>query len=132
LHIQDIARLTRWTQIQKILDINRGCFELQQIDWAKFGDLKSKLDGILNKYKPALVNGNVSITNNQIATSTVELKAEHIDELNKLSIQGADEINICGDYMGPNKYSRILYFSRSVAPNKDLANRLNTILNSYK
>lgn len=132
LHIQQIDRLTRWQRIQRILDINRGCFEVQQIDWAKYGDLKARLDGILNKYKPALVNGNISISNNQIATSTIELKAEDISQLNKLSIMGADEINICGDYMGPNKYSRVLQVARSVTPSKELTISLNKILNSYK
>jgi hypothetical protein len=130
--IQDFARLTRWDRIQRILDINRGCFETQQIDWGKFGDLKAKLDGILEKYKPALVNGNISITNNQIATSVVELKADHISQLDKLSVLGADEVNICGDYMGPNRYTRILQVARSVTPSKELTNSLNKILNTYK
>jgi hypothetical protein len=132
LRIQDIARLTRINRIQKILDINRGCFETQQIDWLQYGDLKAKLDGILNKYNPALVNGNVSISNNQIATAVVELKAADIEQLDKLSIRGMDEIDICADLMGPNKYSRILRSAMTVKPDEKLTSGLNKILNTYK
>jgi hypothetical protein len=132
LHLADFTRMTRWDRIQRILDINRGCFEVQQIDWTQMADLKAKLDGILNKYKPALMNGNVSITNNQIATAAVELKADHISQFDKLSVLGADEINICADLMGPNRFTRILRVARSVTPNEGLTNSLNKILNTYK
>lgn len=129
--LDKIARLTRFDRIQKILDIHRGCFELRQIDWAEFGDLKVKLDGILNKYKPALVNGNISITNNQIATSAVELKADDIAQLDKMTIAGVDEVDICGDYMGPNKYTRILKTAQTIKPDKGLEKSLNKILVAY-
>jgi hypothetical protein len=129
--LDQLARLTRYAQIQRILDINKGCFELQQIDWAAYGDLKVKLDNILNKYQPALVNGNVSIVNNQIATAAVQLSAGHISELNNITIQGADEINICGDYMGPNKFTRILKTVRTIRPDDKLNVSLQKILVQY-
>jgi len=129
--LDNLARLTRYTQISKILDINKGCFELQQIDWSAFGDLKARLDKILNKYEPSLVNGNVSIVNNQIATSAVELNAEHIGQLNGITVAGADEVNICADYMGPNKFTRILKTARTVKPDKGLDDALQKILLQY-
>ena len=128
----EIARLTRYDRISKILDINRGCFEVQQIDWAQFGDLKQKLDAILNKYNPALVNGNVSIVNNKIATSVVQLSDGHVDQLNKLTVAGVDEVDICADLMGPNKFTRILHTARSIKPNEDLKQKLNDILVTYQ
>lgn len=126
-----LVRLTRYTEINRILDINKGCFELQQIDWSTLGDLKSRLDKILNKYNPTLVNGNVSIANNQIATSAVELSAAHIDELNRMTVSGVDEVNICGDYMGPNKFTRILKTARTIKPDAELNKSLEKILVQY-
>lgn len=127
-----VAQLTRYTQIQRILDINKGCFELQQIDWAQFGDLKARLDKILTKYNPATVQGNVSIVNNQIATSVAELRAEDISQLNALTVIGVDEINICGDYMGPNRYTRLIKSAKTIRPDEKLTQSLNKILTQYK
>jgi hypothetical protein len=127
-----IARLTRYEKITRILDIHRGCFEMQQIDWAQFGDLKAKLDAILNKYNPAMVDGNISITNNQIATSAVALKADDVAQLDKMTISGADEVDICADYMGPNKFTRILRTARSIKPDKTLQKSLDKILVTYQ
>ncbi len=91
---------------------------MQQIDWAQFGDLKARLDKILTKYNPATVQGNVSIVNNQIATSVAELRAEDISQLNALTVIGVDEINICGDYMGPNRYTRLIKSAKTIRPDE--------------
>lgn len=77
------------------VDINHGCLETQQLDWSQFGDLKSRVDAILNKYNPATINGNISISNNQIATSVVELQEKDVTSLLNLTVKGFDDVLIC-------------------------------------
>ncbi|VXB13738.1 conserved hypothetical protein [Flavobacterium sp. 9AF] len=130
--IQRIQNLDRISRIQKINFIHKGCFETAQIDWSQFGDLKSQLDQILDKYKPTLINGNVAITNNQIATKAIKMSDKDINTLSKLSIYGLDDANICGDFMGVNKYSRVLFRVNNVAPDKELQTRLEGIIQQYR
>jgi hypothetical protein len=127
--IQQIDRISR---IQKINFIHKGCFEKAQIDWGQFGDLKSQLDLVLNKYSPTLINENVSITNNQIATNAVRISEKDIATLNGISIYGIDDANICGDYMGVKAFSRILFRVNNVTPNKDLQTRLEEVIKQYR
>ena len=135
LHLEQIAQLSHYDKLRIInhrvsLD-ERGANELGPDVWTRFGDLKSRLDAILNKYKPALVNGNVSIRNNQVATAVVELNAADIDQLNKMSVRGVDEINQCGEYMGPNQFTHIVQTVVRVKPDKALTKSLNKILSAY-
>ncbi|MBF03072.1 MAG: hypothetical protein CMP76_07230 [Flavobacterium sp.] len=130
--IQRIQNLDRISRIQRINFIHKGCFETAQIDWSQFGDLKSQLDEILNKYKPELINGNVAISNNQIATKAVRMSDKDINTLSKLSIYGLDDANICGDFMGVNKYSRVLFRVNNVAPDKELQTRLEGVIQQYR
>jgi hypothetical protein len=128
-HIQDFDRISR---IQKINFIYRGCFEKAQIDWKEFGDLKSQLDRILEKYSPQLINENISITDNQIATKAIRIEDRDMSKMSGMSIYGFDDANICGDYMGVNKFSRLLYNINSAIPNQDLNIRLNEIIKQYQ
>lgn len=130
--IQRIQNLDRISRIQRINFIHKGCFETAQIDWSQFGDLKSQLDEILNKYKPELINGNVAISNNQIATKAVRMSDKDINTLSKLSVYGLDDANICGDFMGVNKYSRVLFRVNNVAPDKELQTRLEGVIQQYR
>lgn len=130
--IQRIQNLDKISRIQKVNFIHKGCFEKAQIDWSQFGDLKSQLDHILNKYKPTLINGNIAITNNQIATKAIKMSDKDISTLSGISIYGFDDANICGDFMGVNKYSRILFRVNTVAPDKDLQTRLEGVISQYR
>ena len=130
--LQRIQNLDKISRIQKINFIHKGCFERAEIDWSQFGELKNQLDQILNKYNPTLINGNIAITNNQIATKAIKMSEKDISTLSSISIYGLDDANICGDFMGVNKYSRVLFRVNNVAPDKDLQIRLEGIINQYR
>ncbi|NHN26376.1 hypothetical protein FIA58_011875 [Flavobacterium jejuense] len=131
-HLQRIQKLDKISRIQKINFIHKGCFEKAEIDWSQFGELKNQLDLILDKYKPTLINGNIAIANNQIATKAVRMNDKDISTLSGFSIYGLDDANICGDFMGVNKYSRVLFRVNTVAPDKDLQTRLEGIIKQYR
>jgi len=137
-HIDQIAQLDRVVRlqqidkIQRILDFQKGCLHAAQIDWAQYGDLKVKLDGIFAKYKPALVDGNYSIYNNQIATSVLALDAKSISALDKLSIRGMNEIDICGEYLGPKQFSNVLHRNHGLPFEQERFNKVNALLVQYK
>lgn len=130
--LQRIQKLDRISRIQKINFIHKGCFEKAELNWAQFGNLKDQLDLILDKYKPTLINGNVSITNNRIATRATKMSDKDISTLSSLSIYGLSDANICGDFMGINKFSRILFRVNTVTPDRDLQTRLNGIIKQYR
>jgi hypothetical protein len=119
------------SRINKINFIHKGCFETAQIDWNEFKDLKRQLDRILYKYSPELINGNVSISNNQIATKAVKIDDNHMSNLFDITKFGYDDANICGDYMGVNRFSRLLNKVNNVGPNEELTIRLDEIINKY-
>jgi len=131
-HLDQIQRLTRLDKIQRIVQIHKGCFEVQNIDWVQLGDLKKRLDGILDKYKPATLDGNISIQNNQIATAVVALAPKTIDELNLATIMGGDFVNICGDYMGQKAFTRWLIRTYKAPINKELEQRVTNVMNQYR
>jgi hypothetical protein len=123
--------LNQISRINKINFIHKGCFKKDQIDWAEFKDLKEQLDRILYKYSPELINGNVSISENQIATKAVKMDDKAISTLFDISKFGYDDVNICGDYMGVNRFSRLLNNVNNVGPNEELTARLNEIISRY-
>lgn len=127
-----VARIQQLDKIQKILDIQKGCLQVAQIDWAQFGDLKTKLDAILTKYKPATLDGNFSIYNNQIATKVASLDANVVSALNELTIRGANEIDICGDYMGPKTYVNVLHHTINNPFDQNRLSKVNQVLAKYK
>lgn len=130
--LDKIARLQQIEKIQKVLDFQKGCLQAAQIDWAQFGDLKTKLDGIFAKYKPATLDGNYSIYNNNIATAVASLDAKAVSTLNQLTIRGANEIDICGDYMGPKMYTNVLLHTQSLPFDQSRLSKINQILVQYK
>jgi hypothetical protein len=129
--ILDFQNLDRISRFQRINVIHRGCFENAQIDWKEFGDLKSQLDGILDKYSPTLINENVSITDNVIATKAIKINDRHINQFDKMSIYGIDDADICGDYMGRNRFTRVLQTTNRVVANPELTIRLEKVISQY-
>lgn len=127
-----LVRLQQIDRIQKILDFQHGCLQVAQIDWAQYGDLKNKLDAIFTKYKPATVDGNYAIYNNQIATSVAALDAKSVSTLNELTIRGADEINICGEYMGPKMFVNVLHHTQGIPFDQERLTKINSVLAQYK
>lgn len=130
--LDKIVRLQQIDKIQKILDFQKGCLQVANIDWAQFGDLKVKLDAILTKYKPVTVDGNYSIYNNQIATSVGALDAKVIGTLNELTIRGANEIDICGDYMGPKTFTNVLLRTQGLPFDQARFGKVNKLLMQYR
>lgn len=122
--VKNLSRLNTFQQIQQ------GCFETSNIDWSQFLDLKKNIDEVLTKYKPALINGNIAISNNMIATNAIQLKSADVERLTSLTVIGANEINICGDYMGKNKFNHILNRVNSAQDLGRLA-KVNVILKQY-
>jgi hypothetical protein len=126
-----ITRLTRFQRITKFNDINRGCLETANIDWAQYGDLKQKLDGIFKKYEAKAINGTYAIYNNQVAIDFKAMSKADITSLNKLSKFGVDEVNICGDYMGVKAFNHFLTRVQKVQVNQDLLKKTSEIMNKY-
>jgi hypothetical protein len=115
------------------VDLTVGCFEKQQIDWAQYGDLKVRLDAILTKYNPATINGNISITNNQIATSAKALKDTDIATLvsmSKISNAGIFGYDICPPD-GSGKINRLMRKVGDGILDKNVNVRLENVLQSY-
>jgi hypothetical protein len=76
--------------------ITRGCLMKANLDWSKYGDLKTKVDGILKKYGAKELDKNYySIHNNQVVTQASLLTQKDLATFDKLSIRGADEYTIC-------------------------------------
>ena len=132
VQLDRIARIQQIDNIQRILDFQKGCLQVAQIDWAQFGDLKTKLDAILNKYKPATLDGNYSIYNNNIATSVATLDAKAVNTLNELTIRGANEIDICGEYMGPKAFTNVLLRTHGLPIDQARFSKINKVLAQYK
>lgn len=94
-------------------NILRGCLMKANIDWTKYGNLKDRVQEILAKYGAKELNTNYySIQNNQVVTNAVLFKDKDLVSLNKLSIKGANEVTICGDYMKSVRISRLLRVTR--------------------
>ncbi len=138
LRVAEIAQLDRIVRLQqidritRILDFQKGCLQVAQIDWAQYGDLKAKLDGIFAKYKPATLDGNYSIYNNNIATAVASLDAKSIGALSGITIRGADEADICGEYMGVKAFTKVLTHSVNSPFNVKSLAKVNQLLLQYK
>jgi hypothetical protein len=128
-----LDNLNRYDQVKFIVDLNRGCFESQQIDWAQFGDLKTRLDAILDKYKPARIDGNISIWANRVATEAVRLDEVSINQLYSATFSGVNEKAICGDYMGPKKLNQLIWrINKSQLEMKpELYSKLQAVLSKF-
>ncbi|KMQ59332.1 hypothetical protein ACM46_19635 [Chryseobacterium angstadtii] len=116
--------------------IIRGCLLKANIDWKKYGDLKSKVDGILQKYGAKELTPNYyAIQSNQAVTQAALLTQKDITSLNKLSIRGADEYTICPPLIGRKNLTNVLMKSvRNDIGGIDpkINTRLNNILVNYK
>lgn len=76
--------------------ITKGCLMKADLDWSKYGDLRTKVDGILKKYGAKELSKNYySIQNNQVVTKASLLAQKDLTTFDKLSIRGADEYTIC-------------------------------------
>jgi hypothetical protein len=129
--LTEYQHLDKISKIQKINFIHKGCFETAQIDWKEYKGLKKQLDYILEKYSPALVNDNISIINNQIATKAIEINSKDISSLYDISKFGYDDVNICADYMGKRNFTTLIRNVNRVKPDLDLDIRINEIINQY-
>ncbi|WP_180904125.1 hypothetical protein, partial [Flavobacterium chungangense] len=107
-HVNQIKTLTRVSKIAKLNVIHKGCFDVIDINWNNYGDIKARLDNILSKYEYASLDGNIGIAGNKIVTKATKLSEQEISTFNKLSVVGIDENNICNDYMGTKAFSRLL------------------------
>ncbi|PWN69892.1 hypothetical protein C1631_007700 [Chryseobacterium phosphatilyticum] len=115
--------------------IIRGCLMKANIDWKKYGDLRSKVDGILKKYgAKELGNDYYAIQNNQFATNAALLTQRDIASLNKLTVRGADEYTICPPTMGRKNLTYVIMKSvkTNIAIDPKINVKLNNVLVNYK
>ncbi len=109
--------------------IIRGCLLKANIDWKKYGDLRSKVDVILKKYgAKELGKDYYSIQNNQFATNIALLSQKDIATLGKLTVRGADEYTICPPTMGRKNLTNVIM--KSVKNNTGIDPRINVKLNN--
>lgn len=131
--IQTLDRLTRLDKIQKILDIHKGCFEAQQIDWAAAPDMQQRFENIVSKYSPArLDDGDLSIQNNNIATAVAQLQPQDVQNLWSRTVIGANYVDICGDYMGVRAFTRWLMRVNRQGIDAKLQKDLTSTLQKYR
>ena len=122
--IAQTAQIGQINQIKTILDFGQfiniqqiwqGCFEVQNIDWNQYGDLKGRLDAVLTKYKPAYIDGNIAIQGDRIITAAAKLQTADISTISAQTIKGVDEYSICPDGVNTVKnLNNILTLFRSV------------------
>ncbi|MFZ4931866.1 hypothetical protein [Chryseobacterium sp. Mn2064] len=115
--------------------IIRGCLLKANIDWKKYGDLKTKVDGIIKKYGAKELGTNYySIQNNQFATNAALLSQKDIASLNKLTVRGADEYTICPPTMGRKNLTNVIMKSvkNNIAIDPKINVKLNSVLVNYK
>ncbi|CAA7196495.1 hypothetical protein [Chryseobacterium potabilaquae] len=115
-------------------NIIKGCLLKANIDWKKYGDLNVKVKEILSKYSAKeLVPNYYSIQNNQVVTDAVMLNEKDITSLNKLTIIGANEVTICGEYMKAQRISRLLRLTRNIRVIDPKVNvKLDQVLVNYR
>lgn len=109
--------------------IIRGCLLKANIDWKKYGDLRTKVDVILKKYgAKELGTDYYSIQNNQFATNAALLSQKDIASLNRLTVRGAEEYTICPPTMGRKNLTNVII--KSVKNNMTIDPKINVRLNS--
>lgn len=107
----------------------RGCLLKANIDWKKYGDLRTKVDVILKKYgAKELGKDYYSIQNNQFATNAALLSQKDIASLGRLTVRGAEEYTICPPTMGRKNLTNVIM--KSVKNNMTIDPRINVKLNS--
>lgn len=113
--IGKIKTILDFGQIINIQQIWQGCFEVQNIDWNQYGDLKVRLDAVLTKYKPAYIDGNIAIQGDRLITAAVKLQETDISTISAQTIKGVDEYSICPDGVNTLKnLNNILTLYRSM------------------
>ncbi|CAA7386321.1 hypothetical protein [Chryseobacterium fistulae] len=115
-------------------NIIKGCLLKANIDWKKYGDLNVKVKEILSKYSAKELAPNYySIQNNQVVTDAVMLNEKDIASLNRLTIIGANEVTICGEYMKAQRISRLLRLTRNIRVIDPKVNvKLDQVLVNYR
>ncbi|RNA61042.1 hypothetical protein D1631_03365 [Chryseobacterium nematophagum] len=115
-------------------NIIKGCLLKANIDWKKYGDLNVKVKEILSKYSAKELAPNYySIQNNQVVTDAVMLNEKDITSLNRLTIIGANEVTICGEYMKAQRISRLLRLTRNIRVIDPKVNvKLDQVLVNYR
>jgi hypothetical protein len=131
-HISRIQTLQRVTKFTRLNIIDKGCFEIIDIDWKSYGDIKARLDRILSKYKYASLDGNIGITANKIVVNAAKLSKKEVTNFNKLSVVGIDENNICNDYMGTKAFSRVLTRTTRTPFDKKLNQQVINVIKQYQ
>lgn len=131
-HVNQIKTLTRVSKIAKLNVIHKGCFDVIDINWNNYGDIKARLDNILSKYEYASLDGNIGITGNKIVTKATKLSEQEISTFNKLSVVGIDENNICNDYMGTKAFSRLLMRTTRTPFDKNLNQQVINVIKQYQ
>lgn len=131
-HVNQIKTLTRVSKIAKLNVIHKGCFDVIDINWNNYGDIKARLDNILSKYEYASLDGNIGIAGNKIVTKATKLSEQEISTFNKLSVVGIDENNICNDYMGTKAFSRLLIRTTRTPFDKNLNQQVINVIKQYQ
>nr|WP_315247209.1 hypothetical protein [uncultured Flavobacterium sp.] len=131
-HVNQIKTLTRVSKIAKLNVIHKGCFDVIDINWNNYGDIKARLDNILSKYEYASLDGNIGIAGNKIVTKATKLPEQEISTFNKLSVVGIDENNICNDYMGTKAFSRLLMRTTRTPFDKNLNQQVINVIKQYQ
>ena len=112
--------------------IDHGCLQKAQIDWTKYGDLGKRIDFIKDKYKASLIDGNLSIQNDRIATAAVKLAETDITAISALSAYGQDEYTICPEQKGIKNLNRITIFYRSMPLDISIRQKFETLVTKYQ
>jgi hypothetical protein len=102
------------------------------IDWKQYGDLKTRLDAILTKYNPVLVDNHYVIQGDRIATAAAQISEADISSLSLKSIRGVEEYMICPDPKGVLKVTTRLISYRNLPFDIDLREKVNVVLSKYQ
>jgi hypothetical protein len=125
-----LSRIKNLSRLTEVNQINQGCLDVRDLDWSQFLDLKKNIDEVLTKYNPALINGNIAINNNMIATNVTQIRSADMSKLSSMTIRGANEVDICGDYMGKRNFSMLINHSH-LGQDFSKLGKVNVILKQY-
>jgi hypothetical protein len=133
--IQRINQIQNWDRLAKFNKLNlihKGCFERADIDWNAYGDIKVRLDRILDKYQYSTLDGNIGITANKIVVDAARLSEADMNTFNRLSVAGLDENNICNDYMGTKAFTRLLMRTNRTPFDENLNQQVLKVIRKYQ
>jgi hypothetical protein len=127
-----LPKFLDWKGWLHIKQIDKGCREQAQIDWKLYGDLQPRLDVILTKYNPVLIDNHYVIQGDRIATKAFQISEADISTMSDMTKRGADDYSICPEPIGKNKFSYIIHTSRFSPLDFDLRQKFDVMVGKYQ